>query len=111
MCIRDSRVRVDEPFDAMPIDLNVNQAAGREGIDAATVDIGDEIPEAIDPQHDAGELPTSHSGLSNVEHLPCRDWSAQCADFDPCRQPRRGWCESVASFERTTDGFPRVPPI
>src|SRR4029077_14340215 len=82
------RVRIcrDESADLMPRGGDPDRPADRHALEATAIDVGHEVPESIDAQHDTRELAALDARLRHVEPLPARDRPAERTQAPPVRE-------------------------
>jgi hypothetical protein len=101
----------DEPLDALAGRIDRDRAAPAQALDRLAIDVGDEIAEAVDAQHDAADRIRGRLGQREVELLDFVDGPSQRGQLRALGEPRGGRGKAIAALERAAHGRPRVPTL
>src|SRR5439155_26714778 len=102
------RVRRDDPLHLARPDADLQRTIVSQPVECFAIDVGNEVAEAIDAKHFAGEPIGPGRGLWNLHAMDRPGRTSQRRQLDALRQPRRRRREPVAPLERPADGGPRV---
>src|SRR5439155_3953008 len=88
VAVRGLRIRRDDARHHVRADANVDRTAG-DLVEAAAIDVGDQVAEAIDAQYLAVDAVGGDLWFGNLELVNRAGGSAKCRQLDALREPRR----------------------
>src|SRR5437764_6169678 len=110
VAVRGLRIRGDDARHHVRAGANVERAAG-DLVEAAAIDVRDQVAEAIDAQHLAVDAVGGDLWFRDLELVNRAGRSAERRQLDALREPRRRRRKPIATLERAAHRRPRVLPL